>query len=583
MSDLGQAYVQVVPKATGISNKISNLISPGAESAGQEAGAKMSLGLKTALVAGGAAAAAAVGTVIKSALAEGGNLQQSFGGLDTIYGDAAQAAKDYAAEAAKAGISMNTYAEQAVGLGASLNQAFSGDTAKSVEAANTAILDMADNAAKMGTPIESLQNAYAGFAKQNYTMLDNLKLGYGGTKEEMQRLLEDAEKISGVKYDISNLGDVTAAIHVMQEEMGLAGVAAQEASTTLTGSFGAVKASLANVLGNLALGEDIGPSMEELVNSARTYLTGNLIPMIGNVLKGIGSYISTNGPEILKAGKELAQKLAQGFVENLPEILAGIAKVGAGLFVAGAELLQSIVDGIAAGLSTVLGPVIDQIREKIMTGIGAVKSWLSGVWTSIKSAATGAWNGIKTSITSVVNSIRSAVSGPINAVKSLITSAWNGIKSVTTSVWNGIKNAIVNPINTARTLVTNAINALKSLFGGLNFQLPHFKLPHFNISGGKFPWGIGGEGSKPEISVSWYAKGGILDTPSIIGVGEAGPEAVVPLSGTAMRPFAEAIAQEMSGRTGMTNTFYITVDGAENPEEFADRLVRQIQLRARMA
>ena len=189
------------------------------------------------------------------------------------------------------------------------------------------------------------------------------------------------------------------------------------------------------------------------------------------------------------------------------------------------------------------------------------------------------WSAVVT----VASNIKTAVMTPINAVKSALTNVWNSIKSTTTAVWNGIKNAIVNPIQTAKTLITNAINALKNLFSGLNFQLPHFKLPHFNISGGKFPWGIGGEGSKPEISVSWYAKGGIFDAPSVIGVGESGAEAVVPLSGNRMMPFAKAIASEMAAHGGSTNTFYITVDGAQNPEEFADRLVRQIQMRTRMA
>ena len=174
--------------------------------------------------------AAGIDTVLKSAIEEGGKLQQSFGGLDTIYGEASSAAKEYAVQAAAAGISANDYAEQAVSFGASLKQAFGGDTTKAVEAANTAIMDMTDNAAKMGTPIESIQNAYSGFAKQNYTMLDNLKLGYGGTKSEMERLLADAEKLTGVHYDISNLGDVYDAIHAIQGDLGLTGVAAQEAS-----------------------------------------------------------------------------------------------------------------------------------------------------------------------------------------------------------------------------------------------------------------------------------------------------------------------------------------------------------------
>lgn len=170
-TELGKAYVQIIPSAEGISGSISQAIGGEATSAGKSAGLNLVGALK------GVIAAAGIGAAIKSSLDAGGALQQSFGGLDTIYGDAAKAAKEYAAEASKAGISANSYAEQAVSFGAALKQAYGGDTAKAVEAANTAILDMTDNAAKMGTPIENIQNAYQGFAKSNYTMLDNLKLG----------------------------------------------------------------------------------------------------------------------------------------------------------------------------------------------------------------------------------------------------------------------------------------------------------------------------------------------------------------------------------------------------------------------
>ena len=229
---LGTAYIQIVPSAQGISGKISGLLGGEVSVAGQAAGASLGRSMVGALT--GVIAAAGIGTILKNALNAGGDLQQSFGGLDTIYGEAAEAAKKYSEEAVKAGIASNTYAEQAVSFGASLKQAYGGDTIKAVEAANTAILDMADNSAKMGTDIMSVQNAYQGFAKQNYTMLDNLKLGYGGTKTEMERLLVDAEKLSGIHYDISNLGDVYSAIHVIQDDLGLTGVAAQEASETFT-------------------------------------------------------------------------------------------------------------------------------------------------------------------------------------------------------------------------------------------------------------------------------------------------------------------------------------------------------------
>ena len=238
-TSIGKAYVQIIPKAEGIS----------AEEGGKSAG--LSFGKKMIGALGKAGVVAAVGKLFKDSIAEGANLQQSFGGLDTLYGDAAEQAKAYAYEAAKAGISANDYAEQAVSFGASLKQAFGGDTTKAVEAANTAIMDMTDNAAKMGTPIESIQNAYQGFAKQNYTMLDNLKLGYAGTIGEMERLLKDAQEISGVEYNIDNLGDVYEAIHVIQEDLGLTGVAAEEAATTFSGSFGAMQASAKNLLADL--------------------------------------------------------------------------------------------------------------------------------------------------------------------------------------------------------------------------------------------------------------------------------------------------------------------------------------------
>ena len=172
MADLGKAYVQIVPKAEGISNKIGNILGRDGDKAGKDAGDKAGKGFAAnfkKIVAGAAVGTAVIGG-LKAALDEGGKLQQSFGGLETIYGNAADAAKNYATQAAQAGISANDYAEQAVSFGASLKQAFEGDTTKAVEAANTAIMDMTDNAAKMGTPIENIQNAYQGFAKQNYTI-----------------------------------------------------------------------------------------------------------------------------------------------------------------------------------------------------------------------------------------------------------------------------------------------------------------------------------------------------------------------------------------------------------------------------
>ena len=345
-SELGKAYVQIIPSAKGISGSISSALGGEASSAGKTAGASLGSSLVSAL--GGVIAAAGLGAIVKNALDVGGAMQQSFGGLETIYGDAAKAAKDYSAEAVKAGISANDYAEQAVSFGAALKQAYGGDTVKAVEAANTAILDMADNSAKMGTDIGAVQNAYQGFAKQNYTMLDNLKLGYGGTKTEMQRLLADAQKLSGVKYDINNLGDVYDAIHVIQEDLGLTGVAAKEASETFTGSFAAMKAAGENLLANLALGNDISPYLSTLLETVGNFVTNNLFPMLGNIFQSLPQVISEGLIPALNEGINMAIAGLNATAENADAMVSTgmdiIVALGAAIIQAAPALLDAAVN-----------------------------------------------------------------------------------------------------------------------------------------------------------------------------------------------------------------------------------------------
>lgn len=397
MSDIGKAYVQIIPKAEGISGQIEDIVSPAAEQSGKKGGAFLGKSLLKGLAAAGIAAG--VAKVFSSAINEGANLQQSFGGLDTLYGDAAAAAKEYAYQAAEMGISANDYAEQAVSFGASLKQAFGGDTAKAAEAANTAISDMADNAAKMGTPLESIQNAYQGFAKGNYTMLDNLKLGYGGTKEEMERLLADAEKLSGQEYDLSNLGDVYDAIHVIQEDLGLTGVAAQEASETFSGSFNAMKAAAANVLGDLALGNDIKPSLDALAKSVKTFLVGNALPMIANIAKQIPtflamlpSFVADMAPDIIAGAADVVANFAEGIVANIPTFIAGIGTLFDTMFTAFTNIdWGAIASNLLNGLSTAIGSIWDSVAELLRVEFGidlpdfeTVKQNISDLWDQVK-------------------------------------------------------------------------------------------------------------------------------------------------------------------------------------------------------
>lgn len=389
MSEIGKAYVQIVPSAKGISGSISQALDGESKSAGQSAGLNIAGAIK------GAIAAAGIGTAIKATLDAAGDLQQSFGGLETLYGDAAEGAKAYAAEAVKAGISANDYAEQAVSFGAALKQAFGGDTTAAMEAANTAILDMTDNAAKMGTPIESIQNAYQGFAKQNYTMLDNLKLGYGGTKAEMERLLEDAQALSGVEYDISNLGDVYEAIHVIQEDLGLTGVAAEEAGSTFTGSLAAMKAAGENLMANLALGEDIGPALDALGDTVQSFIFNNLFPMVGNILEQLPDLLSgvsgiiiqslnmitNNADEIVQIGIDVVTSLVEAIVECAPYLVEaavsllmafGEALITTDWVQVANDLISSLRDSISLAAGEILGTddsTIGGILDSITAGL----------------------------------------------------------------------------------------------------------------------------------------------------------------------------------------------------------------------
>lgn len=379
---IGQAYVQIMPSAKGIKGALTNVMGGEAAAAGEATGNKLVDTIKKVIIGAG------IGKFIKASLDAGGALQQSFGGLDTIYGDASDAAKQYAAEAAKAGISMNSYAEQAVSFGASLKQAFAGDNTRAVEAANTAILDMADNSAKMGTNIQDIQHAYQGFAKQNYTMLDNLKLGYGGTKTEMERLLKDATELTGKEYNIDNLGDVYEAIHVIQGELGLTGVAAAEAEGTFTGSMAAMKAAGENLLANLALGENIKPSLEIMATSIRSFVGNNLLPMVGNIIKGLPDLVSGVLQEVVKTVKDFVKTLfsegeflEDGFKNNLQILLDSAL-----------EVVGNLIDAVVEQAPYLLEAVVTLLRGVVETmwsydWFGAAQGILETLANSISVAA----------------------------------------------------------------------------------------------------------------------------------------------------------------------------------------------------
>lgn len=422
-TELGKAFVQIVPSAQGISGSISSALGGEATSAGRSAGLNIASAIK------GVIAAAGIGTAIKSSLEAGGDLQQSFGGLDTLYGEAAEAAKNYAAEAYKAGISANSYAEQAVSFGASLKQAFGGDTVAAAEAANTAIMDMADNSAKMGTDITSIQTAYQGFAKQNYTMLDNLKLGYGGTKTEMERLLADAQELSGVEYNIDNLGDVYAAIHVIQEDLGLTGVAAEEASGTFTGSLAAMKAAGTNLLADLSLGNDIQPALAALGVTVQNFVLNNLFPMLGNILQGIPDLLSglsstiigalnimNNNPEaIVQTGIDIVTSLVSAIVEAVPYLVEAawnlISAFGTALINTDwVSIGTSLIESLRSSIDTAAGEILGTDTLTIDGFLSGITAALPGVLSKGIEIITNLANGILQNLPQLITTAGSLIS-----------------------------------------------------------------------------------------------------------------------------------------------------------------------------
>lgn len=415
-TDLGSAYVQIVPSAKGISGSISKLLGGEVDSAGRSAGSSLGSSLVSAL--SGALAAAGIGKIIGSALSAGADLQQSFGGLDTIYDGAQDSAKRFAQEAYKAGVSANTYAEQAVSMGASLKQSLGGDSTKAINMANKAIMDMTDNAAKMGTDIGVIQQTYQSLSRGNYAMLDNLKLGFGGTKSEMERLLKTAEGLPsamGRKFDISNYADVVEAIHLVQESMGIAGVAAAEAQNTYSGSLAAMKASWENTLAGLSLGENIAPQLQALASTTSNFLFGNFIPMVGNIFKGlpsaIGTFIAEASPLVAQQFQGLFSSLGMSvdltpITSKFQGILTAFQPVMTGLQTAFGQL-----PGFFSAIGAAVGPVITTIMD------GIARMDFSGIQTLIESVLPALQAGFQT--------FMSIVSPAIDSVVQSFVSMWN--------------------------------------------------------------------------------------------------------------------------------------------------------------
>ena len=428
-------------------------------------GSAVNTAVKASAAAVGAASAgvAALGTACINAYAD---YEQLVGGVETLFKDSADTIQTYADNAYKtAGLSANEYMETVTSFSASLLQSLDGDTEKAAAAADLAITDMADNANKMGTAMESIQDAYQGFAKQNYTMLDNLKLGYGGTKEEMQRLLADAEKLSGVKYDLSSYADVVEAIHVIQTEMGITGTTAEEASTTIQGSVASMKAAWANLMVGMADDtQDFDLLLSNFIESIGT-VADNLLPRIGIVIEGMGKLVAGLAPEIASALPTLTNELLPNLVElgvqSISALVQGIQENGDSL-AAGA---LSIVGTLAEGIAELLPMVAD-------TAASLVVSLADGLTESLPNIIPIAIETISTLVENLTENANTIIDAGIQIILALGEGLIAALPQLIETVPQIVIN-IANVINdNAPRLIKTALYLIGQLAIGLIKAIP---------------------------------------------------------------------------------------------------------------
>lgn len=418
-----------------------------------------------AIVSGIKAVASGIKSLISGAIKGYGKSEQLVGGVETLFGSSADTVIKNAENAYKtAGLSANAYMETVTSFSASLLKSMGNDTEAASKKADQALTDMSDNANKMGSDMQSIQNAYQGFSKQNYTMLDNLKLGYGGTKEEMERLIADANALNAAQgnytnYSIENYADIVDAIHTVQTEMGITGTTALEASTTIEGSIGAMKAAYANFVTGLGdQNADIGALTGELIQTAGT-VAKNVLPVIENVVKNIAETVREQGPdmitrfvayateklpEVLKLGIQLIVSLVKGLAQNLPELLRGTL---------------ALVDAIISAF-------LDSLPDIIEVG----KDIVRGLWEGIK--AMGAWLGEKVSsfFSGIVDGVKGVlgIHSPSRVFagigQNMALGLGQGFEKQMQSVTAGIQDAIPTPT------VDTVYNAAAGLVNGLAAQ-----------------------------------------------------------------------------------------------------------------
>lgn len=531
-TELAKAYVQIIPTTKGIKSEIGKELGEEVENAGDEAGKKggenagVSFAKKMMKIIAAAEIGKKVVEGIKASVEVGAALEQSIGGIETLFKESSDTMIQYANNAFRTcGLSANDYMETTTSFAASMLSSVGGDTAKAAELSNNALIAMSDNANKMGTNMQDIQNAYQGFAKQNYTMLDNLKLGYGGTKEEMQRLLSDANKLNKQQgiitdYSIDSFADITEAIQVVQDNLGITGTTALEAASTLSGSFGTMQAAWTNFIAKLSVGnrDQVNQAMMDLASSASTFLFQNLIPAIGRIItqlpSAIGTFITTAIPLLIENGKQIISNIIQGWQENkgrwkdtvnnfldnaiewietsLPQILAeGIASVEE--FIAGwgqgdghmmatvGELIGKILTVIikavpqilAAGVLIVGKLAVGFIQNipyfltQIGTLLGQMISTIASNFPKLVSSGGSMLLKIIAGFINGITNIPSAVKKAVDSFKSNFRNVdWGELgTNIIKGIVNGITGGIGKLVTAAKNVAKNALDAAKEALG----------------------------------------------------------------------------------------------------------------------
>ena len=452
------------------------------------------------LAVAGAAAATAVTALVSKSVGAFADYEQLTGGVETLFGAGGRSVEEYAQSVGKsvsdvqgkydslmsaqnvvlenankaymtAGMSANEYMDTVTGFSASLISSLGGDTNKAADYANSALVDMSDNANKMGTDMESIKNAYQGFAKQNYTMLDNLKLGYGGTQEEMKRLLSDAEKLTGQRYDISSFADITQAIHAIQTQMDITGTTAKEASTTISGSWGSLKAAFQNVLVGLTTGGDMfDQSLDALINTAVTF-GQNIIPAIKGALSGIGYLIEGLAPVIGETIppliNDLAPTLANSAVSLISSLVNGLTQSATQF----SECLSNMIIVAVAGISTVVPQLLDaasKIVSNLMQGLtNSMPQIVNGAVTLIEGLVDGLVDNVPLLVMGAVQLVASLANGLIANLPRIIDAGVNLITGIVSASYSMMPQIIQNGMQLVVNLAVGLVRAIPQLIAAL--------------------------------------------------------------------------------------------------------------------